>query len=138
MGTLLAGIAVVFVRALQGNTEHVLEALAFFPMAVVFAAIPAIPFGFIVGSVGSFLLAIRAEHGVSGRRLYGESAAIGAVLGATFPLILTVLGWGPLHNLVWALPISIGIGTLCAILLIPLMRKHLPFPSSAECGKGGA
>jgi hypothetical protein len=129
VGSLLGGVVVVLIRALQGNTQNMAEALAFFPMAVVFVAIPAAPFGFIVGSFGSWWLATRADRGVSGRRLYFESAGIGGVLGATFPLILAVLGWGPFNNLVSALPISITIGIVCGVALTPLMRKHVAVPS---------
>lgn len=129
VGSLLGGLVVVFIRMLQGNTQSIVDALEFFPMAVVFAAIPAAPFGLIVGSAGSWWLAGRAERGVSGRRLFFESAGIGAVLGATFPLILALLGWGPFANLASALPISIGIGIVCGIILIPLLRKYRPLPS---------
>jgi hypothetical protein len=106
-----------------------MEALEFFPMAVVFAAIPAAPFGFVVGSAGSWWLAARAEHGVSGKRLFFESAGIGALLGAIFPVVLSILGWGPFAKLFSALPISIGIGIVCGIILIPLMRKNRLLPS---------
>jgi hypothetical protein len=129
VGSLLGGVVVVLIRVLQGNTQNIVEALAFFPMAVVFAAIPAAPFGFIVGSAGSWWLAVRTDSGVLGRRLYFESAGIGAVLGATFPLILALLGWGPFANLISALPISITIGIVCGIILTPLMRKYRPLPS---------
>lgn len=131
MGSLLGGVAVVLIRAwaLRG-TESITEAVAFFPMAVAFAAIPAAPFGFIVGPVGSWWLTIRAARGVSGKRLYFESAGIGGALGSTFPLILAALGWGPFNNLVSMLPISITIGIGCGILLIPLTRKYRPLPSS--------
>ena len=137
VGSLLGGLVVVLLRMLQGNAQSIVEALEFLPMAVVFAAIPAAPFGFIVGSVGSWWLATRTESGVSGVRLYCESIGIGAVLGATFPLVLTILGWGPFNNLVSGMPISVGIGTVCALTLIPLMRKCVPLRSSVEYGKGG-
>ena len=129
VGSLLGGVVVVLIRASQGNTQSVVEALIFFPMAVVFVAIPAVPFGFIAGSAGSWWLACRAERGVPGKRLYFESAGIGGVLGATFPLIMAVLGWGPFNNLVSALPISITIGIVCGIMLIPYTRKHVAVPS---------
>jgi hypothetical protein len=130
VGSLLGGLVVVLLRMLRGNMQNnIVEALEFFPMAVVFAAIPAAPFGFIVGSAGSWWLTARAEHGVSGKRLFFESIGIGAVLGATFPLILATLGWGPFANLVSALPISIAIGIICGILLVLLMRKYRPLPA---------
>jgi integral membrane sensor domain MASE1 len=130
VGSLLGGVAVVLIRSwtLRG-TESMTEVVTFFPMAVAFAAIPAAPFGFIVGSVGSWWLAIRAARGVSGKRLYFESAGIGGVLGSTFPLILAAFGWGPFENLVSALPISITIGIACGILITPLTRKYRPLPS---------
>ena len=125
VGSLLAGLVVVAIRVVHGNRGNVAEALAFFPMAVVFAAIPAAPFGFIVGSAGSWWLATRINRGISGRRLYFESAGIGAALGATFPLISTILGWGPFNNLVSALPISIGIGIVCGLTVALPMRRHV-------------
>jgi hypothetical protein len=130
-GSLLGGVAVVLVRAwaLRG-AESMTEAVVFFPMAVAFAAIPAAPFGFVVGVVGSWWLAIRAARGVSGKRLYFESAGIGGVLGSTFPLILVASEWGPFNNLVSMLPISIIIGIACGILIIPSTRKYRPLPSS--------
>ena len=128
-GSLLGGFVVVLVRALQGSTAGMKEALTFFPMAVVFVAIPAAPFGFIVGSIGCWWLAARAARGVSSKRLYFESAGIGGVLGATFPLVLAALGWGPFNNLISALPISIPIGVACGIILIPVTRKYRPLPS---------
>lgn len=129
VGSLLGGVVVVLIRALQGNTRDMAEALTLFPMAVVLVAIPAAPFGFIVGSLGSWCIAARADRGVSEKRLYFESAGIGGLLGATFPLILTILGWGPFNNLVSALPISITIGIVCGIILIPVTRKHVAVPS---------
>jgi hypothetical protein len=131
VGSLLAGIALVLIRSwtLRG-TESMAEAVAFFPMAVAFAAISAAPFGFIVGSIGSWWLAIRAARGVSGKRLYFESSGIGGVLGSTYPLILAAFGWGPFENLVAALPLSITIGIACGILIIRLTRKYRPLPSS--------
>jgi hypothetical protein len=129
VGSLLAGLVVVLIRTVQGNTQSVALALAFLPMAVVFAAIPAAPFGFIAGSAGSWWLAARAECGVSKRRLYFESVGIGAILGGTFPFVLTILGWGPFNNLVSAVPISIGIGIACGIIITPLVRKYRPLPS---------
>jgi hypothetical protein len=130
VGSLIGGVVVVLIRTLQGSAKDLAEGLAFFPMAVVFVAIPGVPFGFVVGSaVGSWLLAARADHGDPGKRLYFESAGLGGVLGATFPLILTAFGWGPFNNLVTAVPISIGIGILCGAALVPFMRKRVAVPS---------
>lgn len=137
LGSLLGGIVVAFIRVVQGSTGSVWEAVSFLPLAIVFASIPAAPFGFIVGSAGSWWLATRAASGVAGVRLYCESVLAGAVLGASFPLVLTILGWGPFNNLVSAMPISVGIGTVCAVTLIPFMRKYLPLRSSVDYGKGG-
>ncbi|MGC2247829.1 MAG: hypothetical protein WA609_14585 [Terriglobales bacterium] len=94
------------------------------PIAVLLAAITAVPFGFTVGSVGVWWLAGRAER-VSERRLYFESTGGGAALGATYPLIMAILGWGPFENLVAALPISIGTGIICGIVLTRETRKSV-------------
>jgi hypothetical protein len=126
VGSLLGGVVVLLVRAVHGNAGgNVGEILEFFPVAVLYAAIPAAPFGFIMGSVGSWWLATRARQGVQGLRLYCESIGAGALLGATFPLVMTALGWGPFSNLVSAMPISIAIGAVCAFALIPFMQRQL-------------
>jgi hypothetical protein len=129
LGSILGGIVVVIFRTTQRNGENVAQALTFLPVAVMFAAIPAAPFGFLVGSVGSWWLSARVDRGVSRRRLYFASAGMGAVLGATFPLIMSILGWGPFNNLVSALPISIGVGTVCGLTLSVYLRKRLILPS---------
>jgi hypothetical protein len=84
LGSLLGGVVVVIFRTTQRNGEDVAQALTFLPVAVMFAAIPAAPFGFLVGSVSSWWLSARVDRGVSRRRLYFASAGMGAVLGATF------------------------------------------------------
>ena len=127
VGSLLGGLIIV-IFALRG--VGIKEAVVFYPIAVAYVAILAVPFGFIAGSVGSWWLAVREAHGVSGKRLYFEFAGIGGVLGSTFPLIFLAFGWGPLSNLVSALPISITIGIACGILIIPLTRKYRPLPPS--------
>jgi len=93
-------------------------------MAVLLAAITAAPFGFVVGSVGVLWLAARAQR-VSGKRLYFEAAGGGAVLGATYPLVMAIVGWGPFENLLSALPISIGTGVICGIVLVREVRRHV-------------
>ena len=93
-------------------------------MAVIFAAITAAPFGFMVGFVGVWWLAARAER-VSERRLYFEASGGGAVLGATYPLVLTILGWGPFENLLSVLPISIATGIICGVVLTREVRKQV-------------
>jgi hypothetical protein len=125
LGSLLAGLVVVLIRVGHGNKESLAEGLAFFPLAAVFAAIPAAPFGFVVGTVGSWWLVARGSSDPGRKRLYFEAAGIGAALGATFPLILTAFGWGPFDNLVSALPISIGIGAVCGVTLTLLVQKRL-------------
>lgn len=124
-GSLLAGLAVALIGIIRGRPEDITRTGALFFMAFVFAAIPGAPFGFIVGLFGSWWLAPRVARSVSASRIALESAGIGAFLGATFPLIATVLGWGPFRNLVSVLPVCIGIGILCGVTLALLMRKYL-------------
>jgi hypothetical protein len=88
VGSLLGAIIVV-IGVSRG--VGIKEAVTFYPMAVAYVAFLAVPFGFITGSVGSGWLAVREAHGVSGKRLYFESAGIGGVLGSTFPLIFWLL-----------------------------------------------
>jgi hypothetical protein len=124
LAALMAGIAFVLTKAIPAR--HGIEvAWTAFPMAVVFASVPAAPFGLIVGSIGCWWLIGRLEHGVPGRRLCFESAGFGAVLGATFPIVLATLGWGPFKNLVAALPFSIGIGFVCGLTVALLSRKYV-------------
>jgi hypothetical protein len=99
--------------------------VSFFVTVLLFAAIPAAPFGFIVGSLGGWWLTSRLERSVSARRIVFESAAVGALLGAGFPLVAILLGWGPFNNLVAMLPIAIGVGTLCGVILPLVMRRFL-------------
>jgi len=127
VGSLL-GALIIVIFALRGM--GIKDAVVFYPMAVAYVAILAVPFGFVAGSVGSWWLAVREAYGVSGKRLYFESAGIGGTLGSTFPLISWAFGWGPFGNLVSALPISTTIGLACGILIIPLTRKYRPLPSS--------
>lgn len=126
VGSLL-GALILLLFALRGVG---IDAVAFYPIAFLYVAFLAVPFGFVAGSVGSCLLAVREAHGVSGRRLYFESAGIGGILGGTYPLIFWAFGWGPFSNLVSTLPISTTIGIACGILIIPLTRKYRPSPSS--------
>jgi hypothetical protein len=122
LGSFVGGCGFLLISAVRGNFG--LAALSLIPMAVIFAAITAAPFGFMVGSVGVWWLAVRAQR-VSGRRLYFEAAGGGAVLGATYPLVLTILGWGPFGNLVATLPISIGTGVVCGIVLTREVQKYV-------------
>ena len=124
VGSLLVGLVVALIRAARGISEDATTVLAFFPIAVAFAAVPAAPFGLIVGSIGTWWLAVRANRILKGR-LYFESALLGAIFGATFPLIMPVLGWGPFNNLLSALPISIGIGIVCGLCLASLLRRYV-------------
>ncbi|MGB8582167.1 MAG: hypothetical protein WCD47_15205 [Candidatus Sulfotelmatobacter sp.] len=122
LGSLLGGCAVVLISAVRGSFG--LAALSLIPMAVLYAAVTGAPFGFVAGAAGTWLVAARARH-ISGRRLYLEAACGGAVLGATYPLVLTISGWGPFQNLVSVLPISIGAGAICGIVLVPEVRRYL-------------
>lgn len=89
----------------------------------------AVPFGFIVGFIGSWWLAARASSMVSARRLYCESAGIGALLGATFPL---VDGFRPNIYAIAELPFSIGSGIISGVALAVLMRSYLHCSSRGE------
>ena len=122
LGSMVGGCGFLLISAVRGNFG--LAALTLIPMAVIFAAITAAPFRFLVGSVGVWWLAARAQR-VSGRRLYVEATGGGAVLGATYPLFMAILGWGPFENLVAALPISIGTGIICGIVLTHEVRKYV-------------
>ena len=124
-GSLLGGLFVAVVRAMALRQEGLVVAAAFFPMAVLFASVIAVPFGLVVGSIGSWWLIGRVASGAPARRVYCESAGTGGLLGATFPLVTALGGWGPFKNLVSALPISIGAGIACGIVLAAFVRSYL-------------
>src|SRR5260370_9460327 len=88
LGSLVGGCCFLLVSAVHGSFG--LAALSLIPVAVVFAAITAAPFGFVVGSAGILWLAARAQR-ASGKRLSFEAAAGGSGMGATLLSGLTVL-----------------------------------------------
>jgi hypothetical protein len=47
------------------------------------------------------------------------------VPGATYPLVLTVFGWGPFQNLASVLPISIVTGVICGIVLTREVQEYV-------------
>jgi len=126
VGSILGGMTVAILRAVR-SPENPTTLLYFIPIAFLYAAIPAVPFGLIVGSIGGWWLAPRAAGDIPSRHLFLQSAVLGAVLGSTFPIVAVALGWGPLQNLVSVLPISIGIGTVCGPSLAVVMGKFLLF-----------
>jgi hypothetical protein len=97
LGSLIGGCASLLISAVRGN--FVLESLSLIPIAILFAAVTAAPFGFAVGAIGVLWLTFRAQR-TSGRRLYLEAAGMGAALGATFPLLRSILGWA-LSKIFW-------------------------------------
>jgi hypothetical protein len=106
------------------------DVVAALPMVIIFSAIAAAPFGFIVGTIGSWWLVARWANTRSSIRIYGESGGLGAILGATYPFIAAGLGWGTFENLVASLPISIGAGIVCGVLLAAFVRKYLLGPNN--------
>ena len=125
VGSLLGAIVVVALRAIH-SPEDSNRFASFIPIALVFAAIQAVPFGLVIGSVGGWWLAPRAASGASSRYIFLQSSVMGAILGSTFPILAMALGWGSPENLVSVLPISIGIGVICALSLTLVMRKFVP------------
>jgi hypothetical protein len=120
LGSLIGGSAVLLISAIRGNFG--LAALSLIPIAFVYAAVTGVPFGFVAGIAGTLWIAARAQH-VSGKRLYYEAAGAGVLIGALYPLALTVFGWGPLENLLSELPISIGAGVVCGLALSREVQK---------------
>lgn len=128
VGPLLGGTIYTLVSVAGGlwqRQQDVWTVAAFLPVVVLYAAIAAAPFGFIVGSIGSWWLVARVASTASARRVYCESGGVGALLGATFPPIEAVLGWGPFRNLLSSLPISIGTGIICGVALAASMRTYI-------------
>jgi hypothetical protein len=127
VGSVFAALMVAFVNVIRfwREPEDMRNVIAAFPMVVIFSAIAAAPFGFIVGSIGSWWLVPHWAKTNSSNRVYWESGGLGALLGATYPLIAESFGWGPFENLVAALPISIGSGILCGVALAAFMRTKV-------------
>jgi len=125
VGSLLGGLVVAVMRAIALWPDDLMVASAFLPLAVLYASIVAAPFGFIVGSIGSWWLVGRVTSAAPAKRVYYESAGLGGLLGAMFPLISALGGWGPFKNLLSALPISIGIGITCGIAVAAFMRSYI-------------
>ena len=125
VGSILGGMLVAILRAVR-SPESPTTSLYFVPIAFLYAAIPAVPFGLVVGSIGGWWLAPRATGETPSQHLFLQSGVMGAVLGSAFPLLAMALGWGPFQNLVSALPISIGIGVVCGLSLAAVIRKFLP------------
>ena len=124
VGSLLGGIVVVALRAIR-SPEDPARFVSFIPIALVFATVQAVPFGLVIGSFRGWWLAPRVSGDIPPRHVLLQSTVMGAILGSTFPILAMALGWGPLENLVSALPISIGIGIVCGINLTLVMRKVL-------------
>jgi hypothetical protein len=99
--------------------------MSFIPVAILYAAVVAVPFGFFVGSFGSWWLVGRFDKHIPSKRIFCESLGVGALLGAVFPSVMALAGWGPYSNLVSVVPISVGIGVICAALLMQLMHAYL-------------
>jgi hypothetical protein len=123
VGTVLSAIAVVILRIISNGLRDGLMVASFLPGVLLYIAIVAVPFGLIVGSLGGWWIAPRVMGDTQSRYLFLQSSVLGAILGSTFPLLAIALGWGPLENLSSVLPISIGVGIVCGLLLTATMRK---------------
>ncbi|MGA7338170.1 MAG: hypothetical protein WBW91_15690 [Candidatus Sulfotelmatobacter sp.] len=124
LGSLLGGCAVLLISAIRGDFG--LAALSLIPIVFLYAAVTGVPFGLVAGTVGTWWIVARARH-ISSGRLYYEASATGALIGGSYPLVLKVFGWGPFENLLSTLPISIGAGIVCGLVLT---REVLKTPSS--------
>jgi hypothetical protein len=122
LGSLLGGSAALIISAIRGNFG--LAALSLIPIGFVYAAVTGGPFGLVAGMAGTLWIAARAQH-ISGKRLYYEAAGAGALIGALYPLALAIFGWGPVENLLSELPISIGAGAACGMVLVREVQKGL-------------
>ncbi len=122
-GSLLGGLVVAVTAFIRGGPWTPLQIVGLFPMGLIFAVVPAASFGFVVGSVGGWYLAARFAKAASFGRVVLEGAGAGALLGATFPLVMGILGWGPFANLVGSLPLATGIGMVCGVGFAVFIRR---------------
>jgi len=96
-------------------------------MMCLYTFIPAGGFGFLCAILGSLYLVFRVPHITSRARLLAESAVIGALLSALFPLGLLAVGWGPVRDwLNWrAILFCIAVGCPVSILYAAIFRRSL-------------
>lgn len=122
MGIFLVGLFIVFMVAIHSRPEDLLNVSV---SAVLYASILSVPFGLFFGSIGGYWLSIRLDGAPNMNRVFLESAVAGALLGSTYPLIMSVLGFGPFRNLMGALPLSSGVGIICGLAFTAFLRTWI-------------
>lgn len=96
-------------------------------MAMTFAVPIAGPFGFVFGALLGWWQFGRAASAIATRRLYWESAGVGALLGATYPYSMQALfhnGWNAASSgTLGFLALGAAVGVACALALAWLKRR---------------
>jgi hypothetical protein len=93
--TLIASVLIVLLWAAPAHAfAHWYQVPQGIVMMCLYTFIPAGGFGFLCGVLGSIYLGLRVRRITSRGRLLAESAVIGALLSALFPLFYLAMGWG--------------------------------------------
>ena len=140
-GSVLGGVTLGMIaflpqllRNLGSSPSAAIGVMGLLSFCMLFALVFAGPFGLLVGSVFGCWLAGRAGSGISRQRLLGESAALGAGLGAPYPLFLNTVfpRMAKVHVGSVALFVATGaaVGMVCGLALARLATR--PDPPGAE------
>jgi len=105
-------------------------------MMCLYTFIPAGGVGFLCGVLGSLYLVLRARRITSRLQLLVESAVIGALLSALFPLFHLVMRWGPTGD--WldrkAILFCVAVGCPVSIFYAAIFRMPLLGDISTRSG----
>ena len=133
--TLLSSLWVVLFWAAPAHAfHHWYEVLTGVVAMCGVTFIPVGTFGFACGVLGRLYLFLRSPHITSAVRLLAESAIIGTLLSAFFPLFLLLMRWGPTADwFEWkAILFSLAVGCPVSILYAAVFHKSLLGSSSAS------
>lgn len=136
-GSVLGGVVIgtiAFLPQLLDNLHSspsaTIGVLGLLSFCMLFALVFAGPFGLLVGALFGWWLAIRAVSAISRQRLLRESAALGAALGATYPLFLRTVfpRMAKVHVGPDLLFLTTGAasGILCALVLARSATRKAP------------
>lgn len=119
VGSILAGGYIAILYARKGSPSSWQDVATVFFVGVLFAAIPAGLFGLLAGIAGgTFLLRLRSSF-KSRTAVAGAGTIIGAVLGATYPVVSLLLHWTSIGGARTALEtcaLGAAVGALCGCL----------------------
>jgi hypothetical protein len=124
VGSIAGAVLVTIFATIWADDVAFSDVAASFVAGLAAAAIVAVPFGLVAGTVGAAWIIRRARF-IRGRRLTIESAITGAVLALMFPL-MAVMGWGTVRQLFASAPIVAPVGATCGLVFVWLLRRTKP------------